>query len=62
MSYQTEALKSQATPPTEPNLAEEKENDVIGGVARDVGGVANDKELQRLRELLKQRDEEIGIL
>eukprot|EP00731_Ephydatia_muelleri_P027714 Em0019g587a len=71
-----EALKRQATPTAEPNLAEDKESDSIGGVtrnvegvardvggvARDVGGVANDKELQRLRDLLKQRDEEIMTL
>ena len=33
-----------------------------GGVAKDAGGVASEEELERLRGLLKQRDDEISIL
>ena len=65
---QTEALKGKATPTAGPSVAEVGSDSVRGvakdmeGVAKDMEGVANEKELQRLRELLKQRDDEISIL
>lgn len=65
----TEVLRNYTTANTEPKCSETKgDNSSVdvandeGCVTKDVEVVATDKELQRLRELLKQRDDEINVL